>query len=115
MLEAQRFRGIPMRFGLCALAAVTMAGCASQHGSAPAPVTRQVKVDASNVADVQHAGYKVVDRDGQKLYCRRDLITGSHVQSHTTCRTEEELAQQDMVNKQGLERIQMSPQTRMGK
>jgi hypothetical protein len=58
------------------------------------PVTRQVKVDASNVAEVQRAGYKVVNKDGEKLYCRNDPITGSRVQTHTQCLTEQELYDQ---------------------
>jgi hypothetical protein len=59
-----------------------------------APVTRQVPVDASNVAEVQRAGYKIVNKEGQKLYCRTDPITGSRLQTRTTCLTEQELYDQ---------------------
>jgi hypothetical protein len=58
------------------------------------PVTRQVPVDASNVAEVQRAGYKVVNKDGQKLYCRTDPITGSRLEKRTQCLTEQELYDQ---------------------
>ena len=92
------------------VAAAAVAGCAGQPqqpastasqpvaAAAPAttkgPVTRQVPVDASNVAEVQRAGYKVVNKDGEKLYCRSDPITGSRVQMHTQCLTEQELYDQ---------------------
>lgn len=71
------------------LAALAMAGCA---GTAPkeAPVERQVKVDSSNIVEAQRAGYKIVDKDGKKLHCKRDLNTGSHVRYTTACLTEEE-------------------------
>jgi hypothetical protein len=95
------------RFGVCILVA-TIAGCAGQPqhpaaaapqpqpvvASAQAPVTRQVPVDASNVAEVQKAGYKVVNKNGDKLYCRTDPITGSRTQTRTQCLTEQELYDQ---------------------
>ena len=93
------------RFGVCILVA-TLAGCAGQPehpaaaapqpvvATAKAPVTRQVPVDASNVAEVQRAGYKVVNKDGEKLYCRSDNPTGSRVRTVTTCLTEQELFDQ---------------------
>lgn len=83
--------------------AVLFSGCATQ--SAP-PVTRQVKVDASNVADVQRAGYKVVNKDGEKLYCRTDLVTGSHVRTKTTCLTEQELYDQMQEMRHTMEDIE---------
>ncbi|MEP7244711.1 MAG: hypothetical protein ABI885_13665 [Gammaproteobacteria bacterium] len=58
---------------------------------ADAVVERQVKVDATNIVEVQKAGYKIVNEDGKTLYCRRDLNTGSHLRSTTTCLTETEL------------------------
>ena len=72
---------------------------AGQPAAAPAatatgPATRQVPVTLANVAEVQRAGYKIVNKDGQKLYCRTDPITGSRVQTHTQCLTEQELYDQ---------------------
>jgi hypothetical protein len=75
------------------------APAAGQPAVAPAatakgPATRQVPVTLANVAEVQRAGYKIVNKDGQKLYCRTDPITGSRVQTHTQCLTEQELYDQ---------------------
>ena len=74
--------------------AATSAAAAPAAATTKGPVTRQVPVDASNVAEVQRAGYKVVNKDGEKLYCRTDAITGSRVQTHTLCLTEQELYDQ---------------------
>ena len=87
---------------------LTAAGCASTDSQSP-PATRQVPVDAKNVADVQRAGYKVVNRDGEKLYCRRELETGSHLNYQTTCLTEQQLNDQNGDAQQELERIQQHP------
>jgi hypothetical protein len=104
------------RFSACFLAVAAMSGCAGHPqqpvasapraiasapptagqtaASADAKTVRQVPVDASNAADVQAAGYKIVNKDGEKLYCRKDPITGSRVQFQTTCLTAQELFDQ---------------------
>jgi hypothetical protein len=56
-----------------------------------ATAAHQVAVDASNAAEVQAAGYKIVNKNGEQLYCRKDPITGSRVQFQTTCLTAQEL------------------------
>jgi hypothetical protein len=87
---------------LVVAAAAVLGGCATQ--STP-PVTRQVKVEASNVEAVQKAGYKLVNKDGEKLYCRTDLITGSHVRTKTECLTEQQLYDQMQETKQSMDNI----------
>jgi hypothetical protein len=74
----------------CVLAASLLMGCASKPTE---PVTRQVKVDSSNVAEAQAAGYKIVNENGKTLYCRKDQVTGSHVRYRTSCLTQEEWKQ----------------------
>ena len=69
----------------CAVALLA-AGCAGQP--AQPPVSRQVPVDASNVADVQRAGYKVVNKDDRTLFCPTASATGSHMAR--VCMTETE-------------------------
>jgi hypothetical protein len=80
-----------MRF-ILGMMAVLVAACAGQPPAATTP-PRQVKVDASNVVDVQRAGYKIVDKDGQKLYCSKDGTTGTHLRQTTTCLTEQQWQQ----------------------
>lgn len=86
-----RRQNVGMLVSAAALAAL-VSGCATKP-AAP-PVTRQAPVTTANVEDVQKAGYKIVNKDGQKVYCRTDLITGSHVRTRTQCLTEQELYDQ---------------------
>jgi hypothetical protein len=82
-----------MRFSIM-LAVVALAGCA---GQAPEePPEHQVKLDSSNIVEAQKAGYKIVNENGEKRYCKRDLMTGSHVRYTTTCLTEKEW--QEMID-----------------
>lgn len=77
----------------CVLAAsVLLVGCASQKPAEP-PVARRVPVDASNVAEAQAAGYRIVNENGKTLYCSKELQTGSHVRTRTQCLTEKEWEQ----------------------
>lgn len=73
------------------LAACLLAACASKP--AEPPVTKQVKVDASNVAEAQAAGYKIVNENGKTLYCKKELQTGSHVRYRSSCLTQQEWKQ----------------------
>jgi carboxypeptidase C (cathepsin A) len=98
-----------MRIGLV-LIAVAVTGCATE---APAPkptVTREVKIDNKNVEEVQRAGYKIVNKDGVKLFCRTDTPTGTRVQTRTTCLTEREMQEQQEALREGMERMDKIPQ-----
>ena len=66
---------------------VCLTACAS-HPADNAP--RLVKVDASNIAEVEKAGYIIKNKDGKRLYCTKDVETGSHIQTATICLTERE-------------------------
>lgn len=35
--------------------------------------------------------FRIVEKDGRKLYCSKRLATGSHVKKQKTCLTQEEL------------------------
>jgi hypothetical protein len=69
------------------LLAVLAVGCATTPKE---PVTKVVPVDASNIAEAQAAGYKVVNENGKDLLCRKELRTGSHARYRTSCLTPEE-------------------------
>ena len=93
---------VGMLTGATAVAAL-LSGCATKPAAPPA--THQVPVTTANVEAVQKAGYKVVNKDGEKVYCRTDLITGSHVRTKTTCLTEQELYDQMQGMKQSMDGI----------
>jgi hypothetical protein len=103
-----------------AAAAVLLAACAStapqkptREAQAPAPIpastTKAVApantptsdkfatIDATNIAEAQKAGYKIVNENGTQLFCRRELITGTRLHYKTSCLTGEQL--HDMNNK----------------
>lgn len=106
-----------MRNTLTGFAAfLALCGCASTPKAPPAaPITRTVAVDATNVEEVQHAGYQIVNKDGEKLFCRRDPVLGSLVRYTTTCLTQAEMIQQQTSTQQSMEHTQSVPQTKMGK
>ena len=75
---------------LLGIAAVLVVGCAGQKSaSAPQPLTEDMtpveKVDAAMAN-----GYEIKNQNGQKLYCRKDLQTGSHARYVTKCLTQRE-------------------------
>ncbi len=82
-----------------AVVAATPATAAAQ------PETHKVKVDASNVVEVQQAGYKLVNKNGEPLYCRTDPITGSRIQTKTVCLTERELHTQMNATQQSMGQV----------
>jgi hypothetical protein len=112
-------RKIAMRLTLVAAAtSVLLAACASSppqkaapqaqasapkagtHAVAPANTPTSEKfavIDATNIAEAQKAGYKVVNENGKQLFCRRELITGTRLHYKTSCLTAEQL--HDMNNK----------------
>jgi hypothetical protein len=79
--------------------ALLLAACASPPRTAPAtvgslaPATEEAEILLA-VQEAVDKGYKVVTENGQTLYCRKDLKTGSRVQSNLTCLTEGQLAAQ---------------------
>jgi hypothetical protein len=84
---------------------VVAAGCAGQATEPVAP-TRYFSstgqplermptnpdgtIDAKLLADVKQAGYKIVNTDGQLIYCKSEAKLGSRVRSETTCLTARE-------------------------
>ncbi|HVY82042.1 MAG TPA: hypothetical protein VG994_13720 [Steroidobacteraceae bacterium] len=102
-----------MRFSVM-LAVVVLAGCAGTAPQEP-PVEHQEKLTAKNIVEAQQAGYKLVDENGSKRYCRRELNTGSHVRYTTTCLTEEEMLAVLQASRQSVEamrRTKPPPQER---
>jgi hypothetical protein len=79
--------------------ALLLTACASPPPGPP--VTAGSLAPASQEEEVRRAvqeaiakGYRVVSDDGQTLYCRKDVKTGSRVQSNLTCLTQDQLVTQ---------------------
>jgi|HubBroStandDraft_1064217.scaffolds.fasta_scaffold1155953_1 hypothetical protein len=81
-----------------------LAACAGQPSNPPAHYAPEATTAAlaaagaapsdplaERLAAAKKLGYTVVNTDGELLYCRSDLKTGSHVQKETTCLTAAQL------------------------
>jgi hypothetical protein len=105
-----------MQFRLISLCCLVVgAGCAGAPASAPAPETHQVALDGSNVEAAERAGYKLVNRNGEQVYCRTDPITGSRIETQTTCLTSRELALQMESTRQRMQQTQVQSPAPYGK
>jgi hypothetical protein len=109
------------------MTAFLIAGCAGEPGklppireaafptASPQPVASVQPGDQSGsvagkrVLEAKKQGFKLVNKNGDVLYCRTELKTGSHVVKETTCLTEEELDEVHQQTNQDL-RNQLKPQ-----
>jgi hypothetical protein len=48
-------------------------------------------IEAQRMAAAKNLNLKVFNKDGQQLFCRSNLVTGSHIQRDTRCYTAEQL------------------------
>jgi hypothetical protein len=76
------------------MGAVVLAGCASQ----PPGTLSEHDADAQRVALALKHGYKVVNQDGEVMYCRSDFATASHIQKNTVCLTAHQMDEIDQDN-----------------
>ena len=59
----------------------------------------------SGAAAAAERGYRIVEKDGKKLYCSKRLATGSHLKQQQTCLTQEELDLLKEETQRGLRNI----------
>jgi len=100
------------------LIAIVMVGCASQpsHPStdvtaAPAPAD---SIEAQRLAAAKNLKMKVIDKDGQQLFCRSNLVTGSHIQRDVTCYTADQLDHMQAQMQRDLDRLTTTPSQSQG-
>lgn len=75
-----------MRGFLICPVALILAACAGT----PDPAVTRPQDGADAVMAAQEAGQSIIDRDGEKLVCRREKQTGSHTRYTTACLTQGE-------------------------
>ena len=113
--------------GLVLLMTMVLFGCASQPSapqtklsSAPAPadassaVKPTESVEAQRLAAAKNLNMKVIDKDGQQLFCRSNLVTGSHIQRDTTCYTADQLDHMQAQMQRDLDRMTLTPSQGQG-
>jgi len=105
--------------------AVTVIGCANQPSTPPSKLaTAQAPAAASSVAAqptdslearrlaaAHKLNLKVVDRDGQQLFCRSTLVTGSHLHRDETCYTADQLDHMQEQMRRDLDQIKAETDT----
>lgn len=60
-------------------------------------------IEAQRLAAAKNMNLKVLSKDGKELYCRSNLVTGSHIQRDTRCFTAEQLDQMDQATQREVE------------
>ncbi len=107
---------------LLLIGVLAIPACAGQPSSPPPAPTHYVTasgqtltsvpegdIDEKRLSDAKKQGYTLVNKDGETLYCRTDLKTGSHVQKVTTCLTGQELDALHDQTRQGLNTLRPLP------
>jgi hypothetical protein len=107
--------------GFIFLLGLTAVGCASQPSVPPAPSVPPSatakpadSIDAQRLAAAKNLNMKVIDKDGQQLFCRSNLVTGSHIQRDVTCYTGEQLDHMQAQMERDLNRITTTPSQNQG-
>jgi hypothetical protein len=68
------------------------AGDSAAAGQAiPSSVAKQAHLSGADIVALQHAGYKIVNQNGQTMYCNTDPRTGSRIAKDNICMTEQEM------------------------
>jgi PBP1b-binding outer membrane lipoprotein LpoB len=104
-------------FGMRALMLVTamlIGGCASQPAgpamlSSPAAAAPTADIQAQRLAQARNLNLKVVNKDGQQLFCRSNYMTTSRIQRDTTCSTADQLDKMEAQQQRELEQFNSRP------
>ncbi len=96
---------------LIVLTAILAAGCASQPSN---PQTASsggaiAASDAQRLALARNLNLKVIDKDGQQLFCRSNWQTASRIQRDTTCFTADQLDKMEAQQQRELDQLNNRP------
>jgi len=105
--------------------AVAVVGCASQPStpSSKLPTAQAPSVassaaaqpgdsaEARRLAAAHKLNLKVIDKDGQQVFCRSNLVTGSHLHRDETCYTADQLDHMQEQMRRDLDQIKAETET----
>lgn len=100
---------------LMLLTAVIVGGCASQPSSPPTPLSSPAAaaptadIEAQRLAQARNLNLKIVNKDGQQLFCRSNYITTSRIQRDTTCYTADQLDKLEAQQQRELDQLNNQP------
>jgi hypothetical protein len=94
--------------------AMLVVGCASQPTKSQSdPDPGQLAItDTQRLAIAKNLNLKVVDQDGQQVFCRSNFQTATRIRRDTTCYTADQIEQLDAQQQRDLD--QMSLRSSMG-
>src|ERR1700722_18733512 len=105
------------------MCSLIMAGCAGKPSAPPplpttyvsasgkplaaAPTRADGTLDPQALAEAKKAGYKLVNTNGELLYCRTDMKLGTHIQrnSETVCLTAQEMIEMHEQTRHSLQQF----------
>jgi hypothetical protein len=94
---------------LMLLTAILGAGCAS-HATSPQTASSAGQLsttDAGRLAQARNLNLKLVNKDGQQVFCRSNWQTGSRIQRDTTCYTADQLDKMEAQQQRDLDQFQL--------
>ena len=92
--------------------AILIGGCAGQPATPPASPAAAVPtadIQAQRVAQARNLNLKVVNKDGQQLFCRSNFMTTSRIQRDTTCYTADQLDAMEARQQRELDQLNNQP------
>jgi hypothetical protein len=94
---------------LTLIMAILGAGCASQvtNPQVASSAGHLQTTDAGRLATAKNLNLKLVDKDGQQLFCRSNFETASRIRRDTTCYTAEELDKLEAMLRHDMEQFQL--------
>jgi hypothetical protein len=96
-------------FAACAGQPTTTAPAPAAAADQPQQAAPDAELEKKRLAEAMKHGYKVVNTQGDVLYCRSDWATGSHIQKTTVCLTAQQLDDLDRRNQQTLDIPNVGP------
>jgi hypothetical protein len=101
------------------LTGLAVVGCAAQPSSPPvnkvvaqAPAgtaAGPTDIETQRLAAAKNMNLKVFNKDGQQLFCRSNLVTGSHIQRDTRCYTAEQVDIMDRAVQREVDEFLVAP------
>jgi hypothetical protein len=88
------------------------ASLASAAAGLPAQGADQL---AANLAKARKLGYRIVDKNGETVYCHDSVATGSHLNKRTICLTEKQWENVSVNSARAMEKMQRTTNPCPGK
>jgi hypothetical protein len=93
---------------LLLLTAILAAACAGKPTTPQIPSSGGAIAasDAQRMALAKNLNLKVIDKDGQQLFCRSNFVTASRIQRDTTCYTADQLDKMEAQQQRDLDQLE---------